>query len=235
MKWLAAGLFSLSVLTAYAPPSRACGIKLTIKSAPPRTAAARKPDSAKPVRTDQSRDVVAARARRKPIAAGPQHGADHELIAAKPPTPPPPPPTDTTPPPTPPQPAITTSPTPQPETPQTPADTHEVKPLKADSMLAEVYFSVGSSTVGSHASLDRVAKKLAAHADAHVRIEGYADPTGTPEGNMSLSEQRADSVRDYLESKGVDSSRVDVKAFGDTVLKYGRTDGRNRRVAVVVE
>jgi outer membrane protein OmpA-like peptidoglycan-associated protein len=231
MKWLAAGLLSLSVLTAHELPSRACGIKLTIKSAPPRTAAARKPDSAKPVRTDQSRDVVAARARRKPIAAGPQHDTDRELIAAKPPTPPPPPPADTTPPP--PTPAISTTPAPQPETPQTPAP--QVKPLKADAMLAELYFSVGSSSVGSHGQLDRVAKKLTDHSDARVRIEGYADPTGTPEGNMSLSEQRADSVRDYLVNKGIDTSRIDVKPFGDTVLKYGRADGRNRRVAVVVE
>lgn len=233
MKWLAASLLSLSVLTAHELPSRACGIKLTIKSAPPRTAAARKPDSAKPVRSDQSRDVVAARAKRKPIAAGPQHDTDRELIAAKPATPPPPP-TDTTPPPPPPQPAITTTTPPQPETPQTPP-APTAKPLKADSMLAEVYFSVGSSSVGSHGQLDRVAKKLNDHSDARVRIEGYADPTGTPEGNMSLSEQRADSVRDYLVNKGIDTSRIDVKPFGDTVLKYGRTDGRNRRVAVVVE
>ena len=33
-------------------------------------------------------------------------------------------------------------------------------------------------------------------------------------------------------SAGVDASRIDVNAFGDTKLKYGARDGRNRRVAI---
>lgn len=80
--------------------------------------------------------------------------------------------------------------------------------------------------------LDRTARWLTANADVRVSIEGHADPSGTPEDNMTLSRARAEAVRDYLASVGVDTSRMDVEGFGDTKLKYGAADGRNRRVTV---
>jgi outer membrane protein OmpA-like peptidoglycan-associated protein len=261
MKWLVSGLFTILVLNVNAQPANACGIKLTIKSAPPRHAAAHKPNTAKPVRGAEERPVVAARAKRKPIAAGPERTTSHDLIAAKQPTPPTPPPsdvaTDTTPPvttepavaaaePTPhpaPVPAPAPAPAPKhvttvhhkaPETAPAPAPA-AAKPLTADTVLAEVHFGLGRDKIGAHWALNKAIRKLNADADARVRVEGYADPTGTPEGNMELSQRRAEWVRDYLVDKGIDTDRIDVKAFGDTVLKYGRTDGRNRRVSIVVE
>jgi OmpA-OmpF porin, OOP family len=68
-----------------------------------------------------------------------------------------------------------------------------------------------------------------------VVIEGHADPAGTPQDNMALAQMRAESVRDYLVSAGVDQSRLEVVSYGDTRLKYGRTDGRNRRVSIVTK
>jgi OmpA-OmpF porin, OOP family len=53
-----------------------------------------------------------------------------------------------------------------------------------------------------------------------------------PDANMALSQTRADAVRDYLVNAGIDSSRIEVNAYGDTKLKYGRTDPRNRRVSI---
>ena len=88
---------------------------------------------------------------------------------------------------------------------------------------------------GAQHQLNRVAKWLADHGDVQVTIEGYADPTGTHDGNMALSQSRAEAARDYLASQGVDSSRMDVQAYGDTKLKYGASDGRNRRIIVVVK
>jgi outer membrane protein OmpA-like peptidoglycan-associated protein len=49
---------------------------------------------------------------------------------------------------------------------------------------------------------------------------------------MTLSQQRAEAARDYLISRGIDASRVEVVGYGDTRTKYDRTDGRNRRVVV---
>ena len=48
-----------------------------------------------------------------------------------------------------------------------------------------------------------------------------------------LGQKRAEAVRDYLAAAGIDQSRMEVVSYGDTRLKYGRTDPRNRRVAIV--
>lgn len=116
----------------------------------------------------------------------------------------------------------------------------EVKP-KATKPSAfaftEVYFTVGSSelSAGYKSTLKARAKWMADNADAQFAVEGYADPTGSADANMALSQARAESVRDFLVSSGVDSGRLEVRAFGSTKLKYGTTDGRNRRVQVLTK
>ena len=70
------------------------------------------------------------------------------------------------------------------------------------------------------------------NADGAIMLEGHADPSGSPDANQALSQSRADAVKDAIVSAGGDGSRIEVQAFGDTKLKYGRTDGRNRRVLV---
>ena len=100
----------------------------------------------------------------------------------------------------------------------------------------ELYFGVGSSALGGNtASLDKDLKWLMANPDVEVVIKGYADPSGNAESNMALSQVRAEAVRDYLTAAGIDSARLEVMAFGDTKLKYGRSDARNRRVAIEVK
>ena len=72
----------------------------------------------------------------------------------------------------------------------------------------------------------------------YVEIVGHADSKGSAEDNMVLSEQRANTVRDYLVSKGLDASKVETKGMGDTVpiadndTKEGRA--QNRRVQILV-
>ena len=208
----------------------------------------------KPIAVDQP-VLVNAQARRQPIAAGPQQNT-HRMVGAKPTDDgpvataeprPEPKPVEVKPQPAPP---VAEEPKPAP----TPAIRHEepkpaetaseepkpapVKPAKSGHMPgSEVYFVLGGAklTGSAHRQLNRVAKWLNDHGDVQVTIEGYADPTGTHEGNMALSQTRAEAARDYLASQGVDSSRMDVQAYGDTKLKYGASDGRNRRIIVVVK
>jgi outer membrane protein OmpA-like peptidoglycan-associated protein len=101
----------------------------------------------------------------------------------------------------------------------------------------EVYFTVGISTLDDQSAspLARTVRWLTDNRDIHVIIEGHADPTGTHEGNMALSQRRAEWVRDYLVSHGIDESRLEVMAYGDTRLRYGRTDRRNRRAVIVAK
>jgi peptidoglycan-associated lipoprotein len=184
----------------------------------------------KPSRTQESRPVVAARAGRTPIAAGPPVPS-HPIIAAKPPTP-----EAATPEPTP-APSVAASVTAPPADRATPAKvaTPPQKPAVVAAVSGahdELYFALGSATVRRREVLDRAVRWLTTSTDVHVIIEGYADPTGTHEGNLALGQRRAESVRDYLAGAGIEESRMEVISYGDTRLKYGRTDARNRRVAI---
>mgnify|MGYP002621888172 CR=1 FL=1 len=75
--------------------------------------------------------------------------------------------------------------------------------------------------------------------DATMQIQGHTDNIGGRDANQKLSENRANSVRDYLISNGVQPERLSTKGFGDTMPKTdNKTEkGRemNRRVEFVPE
>jgi peptidoglycan-associated lipoprotein len=72
-------------------------------------------------------------------------------------------------------------------------------------------------------------------------VEGFADPAGSASYNLRLSKHRADAVREYIASKGIDSATVKTIGYGETrLVKRGAKatdDGAelNRRVTFVVE
>ena len=70
--------------------------------------------------------------------------------------------------------------------------------------------------LGSRVALDRVAKSLNAWPDARVEIDGHADSTNTDAYNLKLSRARSAAVCEYLVDKGVASSRLQEKGFGES-------------------
>ena len=74
--------------------------------------------------------------------------------------------------------------------------------------------------------------------DRRVRIEGFTDSTGSDSYNQQLSESRAFAVRNALEQAGIDSSRIEVRGYGETnpVATNDTSEGRqlNRRVEVLI-
>lgn len=207
----------------------------------------------KPLRTEAARNVVAARPNRTPIAAGPPQDPNRRIVATSEPkdTPEVAPPAAAPPPPAPP-PAVAPprAPAPPPEriaaaTPRSEPKAAETAPpptpesrsrtaIKPGSIHDEVYFSLGSFKSDPRA-LARAVRWLTNNKDVQVTIEGHADPSGSHEGNMALGQKRAETVRDYLVSAGIEESRLEVISYGDTRLRYGRADGRNRRAAIVVK
>lgn len=88
----------------------------------------------------------------------------------------------------------------------------------------------------SKAILDETAMSLKAMEDPNVLIEigGHTDPIGTKDYNLTLSQQRAESVRQYLVGKGVEGSRLQARGYGESqpVASNDTEAGRaqNRRV-----
>lgn len=106
--------------------------------------------------------------------------------------------------------------------------------------LGDVLFSVDRAelTPGAMERIDRLAEFLQRYPGRTVRVEGYADSTGSADHNLSLSERRAQSVRDAILSRGISPSRVTAQGFGEArpVASNSSDSGRqaNRRVEIVI-
>jgi peptidoglycan-associated lipoprotein len=79
-----------------------------------------------------------------------------------------------------------------------------------------VFFETDSSdlTIQARGTLDRQAQWLATYNRYAFTIEGHADERGTREYNIALGARRAQAVRDYLASRGVESSRMRTISYG---------------------
>lgn len=77
----------------------------------------------------------------------------------------------------------------------------------------------------SSAELDRLVKDLTDNPTVDVEITAHTDSRGAAAYNMTLSEKRGKSVKDYLISKGVNANRIKVEAKGETQLTNKCTDG----------
>jgi outer membrane protein OmpA-like peptidoglycan-associated protein len=106
----------------------------------------------------------------------------------------------------------------------------------ASGAMSGIRFEVSSAkiTKSSKPALDEAAARLKANPDYDVEIVGHTDSTGSRDYNVDLSEKRANAVRDYLASKGVDRDRVTTRGAGpdDPIASNKTADGRarNRRI-----
>jgi outer membrane protein OmpA-like peptidoglycan-associated protein len=104
-------------------------------------------------------------------------------------------------------------------------------------ILDQVHFVTGSAKLAktSNTLLDNIARVMLAHLEIwKVKVEGYTDNVGKPDKNQKLSEDRAQSVVDYLVKKGVAPERLQAIGHGqDSPIGDNKTaKGReaNRRV-----
>jgi outer membrane protein OmpA-like peptidoglycan-associated protein len=86
--------------------------------------------------------------------------------------------------------------------------------------------------------LDEVADILIKNKNLRILVEGHTDDVGGPEVNKKLSQDRADAVRDYLTTQGVDPTRLSTRGYGlSKPISTNTTDvGRavNRRVQFTI-
>jgi outer membrane protein OmpA-like peptidoglycan-associated protein len=106
--------------------------------------------------------------------------------------------------------------------------------------LGDVLFDTGKAQLnpGSSRKLDQLAQFLNEHPERRVQIDGFTDSVGTDSYNLSLSQERADTVKASLVSRGVDRSRIGSQGYGKgfPVASNDESGGRqlNRRVEVVI-
>ncbi len=103
-----------------------------------------------------------------------------------------------------------------------------------------ILYATNSSTLNaaSRSSLDKFATSLQNNPDTEVRIYGHTDSTGSDAINSPLSQRRAESVYNYLLSKGVSGNRIESQGFGSSqpIADNSTVAGRsqNRRVEVFI-
>ena len=93
-------------------------------------------------------------------------------------------------------------------------------------------------TAQSRATLDKQAQWLQQYGNYSFTIEGHADERGTREYNIALGARRAQSVRDYLASRGIQPGRMRTVSYGKerpvAVCNDISCWSQNRRAVTVV-
>ena len=106
--------------------------------------------------------------------------------------------------------------------------------------MSDVLFDTARYSLkpGAREKLAKVAGILLAYPGLNIEVGGYTDNVGSDSMNQNLSENRANSVRDYLVQQGVATNSVSSRGFGNTspVATNDNPTGRqqNRRVELLV-
>jgi len=108
-------------------------------------------------------------------------------------------------------------------------------------MTNQTAFETDSSAIkpGFHSTMDKVADVVLRYGKTTLTVVGHTDNVGTNDYNQKLSERRAHSVAQYLESRRVNGMRLALAGKGETqpVASNASEGGRqsNRRVEIYVE
>jgi outer membrane protein OmpA-like peptidoglycan-associated protein len=108
-----------------------------------------------------------------------------------------------------------------------------------DGLQGDVLFRTGSAEITPDIAhqIQVLAQAVAKSPELKIRVDGYADPRGTPDANMKLSQDRANAVRDLLLASGVDEEVLEVNAYGKTQSTAEDNDGYalERRVRLTLQ
>jgi outer membrane protein OmpA-like peptidoglycan-associated protein len=104
--------------------------------------------------------------------------------------------------------------------------------------LPEVTFPVDSATISPQMRevLDSVAASMVQYPNSLIDVMGHTDSTGSAQYNLDLSRRRAESVTNFLVSRGVSRARIETIGYGedypiaDNTTEEGRA--QNRRVEI---
>jgi outer membrane protein OmpA-like peptidoglycan-associated protein len=108
-----------------------------------------------------------------------------------------------------------------------------------DGLQGDVLFRTGSAEITADIAhqIQVLAQAVSKSPELKIRVDGYADPRGTIDTNMKLSQDRANAVRDLLLASGVGEEALEVNAYGKSQSTAEDNDGYalERRVRLTLK
>ena len=114
-----------------------------------------------------------------------------------------------------------------------------IKWTRYRAIIPQVSFDAGSFELDTSArtSLKRLVNYMQTNSKFNILVVGHADSLGAADYNMDLSIKRADAVKSFLVSNGINGDRVTTQGKGATenIASNATSDGRakNRRAEVI--
>lgn len=96
-----------------------------------------------------------------------------------------------------------------------------------DGLQGDVLFRTGSAEITADIAhqIQVLAQAVSKSPELKIRLDGYADPRGTIDTNLKLSQERANAVRDLLLASGVSDEALEVNAYGKSQSTAEDSDG----------
>jgi outer membrane protein OmpA-like peptidoglycan-associated protein len=108
-----------------------------------------------------------------------------------------------------------------------------------DGLQGDVLFRTGSADISPEIAhqIQVLAQAVAKSPALKIRVDGYADPRGTVDANLTLSEARANAVRDLFLAAGISDEVLEVNAYGKSQSVAADDDGYalERRVRMTLQ
>jgi outer membrane protein OmpA-like peptidoglycan-associated protein len=108
-----------------------------------------------------------------------------------------------------------------------------------DGLQGDVLFRTGSAEINADIAhqIQVLAQAVSKSPELKIRVDGYADPRGSNDTNMKLSQDRANAVRDLLLASGLSDEALEVNAYGKSQSTAEDSDGYalERRVRLTLQ
>lgn len=114
------------------------------------------------------------------------------------------------------------------------------KPI-TEKIILNIKYASGSvdPDEGAKTVLDDIVERLKIYSAVKIEINGYTDALGSGKSNLKISQKRAEAIRDYLISKGIEADRLEARGYGEDdkffIATNDTPEGRkkNRRIEIV--
>ena len=110
--------------------------------------------------------------------------------------------------------------------------TNRHKRQLVETVHVQFAFDKADLTDGAQTALLTILKEMKANPALTLDLEGYTDPTGPRDYNVTLSQRRVEAVRRYLVEQGAEMPRVNSVGLGPTTGAKGEEVARQRRVTI---